>query len=55
MSEYAFSSSYGDLLYFLAACEQPSMKQDTVFTYPDTEQDPVWMSTSVPKLRSIAG
>ena len=26
---------------FLAACEQPSMKQDTVFTYPDTEQDPV--------------
>jgi len=26
---------------FLAACEQPSMKQDTVFTYPDTKQDPV--------------
>ena len=26
---------------FLAACEQPSIKQDTVFTYPDTEQDPV--------------
>ena len=26
---------------FLAACEQPSMKQDTEFTYPDTEQDPV--------------
>lgn len=26
---------------FLAACEQPSMKQDTVFTYPDTEQNPV--------------
>jgi prolyl oligopeptidase len=26
---------------FVAACEQPSMKQDTVFTYPDTEQDPV--------------
>ena len=25
----------------VAACEQPSMKQDTVFTYPDTEQDPV--------------
>ena len=26
---------------FLAACEQPSIKQDTVFTYPDTKQDPV--------------
>ena len=26
---------------FMAACEQPSMKQDTVFTYPDTEQAPV--------------
>lgn len=26
---------------FLAACEQPSMIQDTVFTYPDTEQNPV--------------
>ena len=26
---------------FLAACEQPSMNQDTVITYPDTEQNPV--------------